>query len=208
MAQQQFYLRNRGTRALRQRDGWVTTRGSRQRGPPCARAVTRVTDDVSSSKRARESRTQPRIDDGRGSSDGGDPARCAGGLVHLKHLGGRREWASSKAARTSAFVGPIFWRFVQVSLACLENCLSLGINIAARPPSFSKTPHMARCSLIFRAAFPLAVELSCTLSLKCVINSLRAAFHRNVSKTKCNSVLPASRQRPASGSTRPCARLN
>ena len=99
VAQQQFYLRNRGTRALRQRDGWVTTRGSRQRGPPCARAVTRVTDDVSSSKRARESRTQPRIDDGRGSSDGGDPARCAGGLVHLRHLGGRRERASN--AKTS-----------------------------------------------------------------------------------------------------------
>ena len=42
----------------------------------------------------------PPIDDGRDPSDGGDPARCAGGLVHLAHLGGRRERASSKAAPT------------------------------------------------------------------------------------------------------------
>ena len=75
---------------------------------------------------------------------------------------------------TSAFVGPIFWRFVQVSLVCLENCLSLEINIAARPPSFSKTPHMARCSLIFRTAFPLAVELSCTFSWSWALSSLFA----------------------------------
>ena len=37
----------------------------------------------------------PPIDDGRDPSDGGDPARCAGGLVHLAHLGGRRERASN-----------------------------------------------------------------------------------------------------------------
>ena len=42
----------------------------------------------------------PPIDDGRDPSDGGDPARCAGGLVHLKHLGGGRERASSKADPT------------------------------------------------------------------------------------------------------------
>ena len=41
----------------------------------------------------------PPIDDGRDPSDGGDPARCAGGLVHLAHLGGRRERASN--AKTS-----------------------------------------------------------------------------------------------------------
>ena len=130
--------------------------------------------------------------------------RRAAGVGELKsranYMGGLK-WKN-------AFVGPIFWRFVQVSLVCLENCLSLEINIAARPPSFSKTPHMARCSLIFRRAFPLAVELSCTFSWSWALSSLRAAFHRNVSKTKCNSVLSASRQRPASGSTRSCARLN
>ena len=46
----------------------------------------------------------PPIDDGRDPSDGGDPARCAGGLVHLAHLGGRRERASnakSSKPRTS-----------------------------------------------------------------------------------------------------------
>ena len=42
----------------------------------------------------------PPIDDGRDPSDRGDPARYAGGLVHLAHLGGRRERASSKAAPT------------------------------------------------------------------------------------------------------------